>query len=117
MNRIGRNIIASIQIYTSTMNFIGEVEKVWVDVQCLKGFLDLRSGDSKYSSYDAKIEESTHLFICDYVPLEKGITSENSRMIIDGKVYDIMLIDNPMNLNQHYEIYLKFTGGQIDEQR
>ena len=112
MNRIGGNITASIQTFSSAVNFIGEAEKTWTDIQSLKGFLDLRSGDSKYSSYDAKIEESTHLFICDYVPLDERINAENSHMIIAGKDYDIMLIDNPMGLNQHYEIYLKFTGGQ-----
>ena len=112
---INGNIIASIQTFSSAMNFIGEAEKTWTDIQSLKGFLDLRSGDSKYSSYDAKIEESTHLFICDYVPLNENITAENSRMIIGGKVYDIILIDNPMGLNQHYEIYLKFTGGHQNE--
>ena len=112
MNRIGGNIIAEIQIFSSSINFMGEAEKSWTTVQNLKGFLDLRSGYSKYSVYDAKIEESTHRFICDYQPLEKVITAESSRMIIDGKIYDVMLIDNPMNLNQHYEVYLKFTGGQ-----
>ncbi len=112
MTKIGGNITASIQVFSSIKNFIGEAEKTWTDIQSLTGFLDLRSGDSKYSSYDAKIEESTHLFICDYVPLDNKITAENSRMIIEGKAYDIVLIDNPMNLNQHYEIYLKFTGGQ-----
>ena len=115
MNRIGGNITASIQTFSSAMNFIGEAEKTWTDIQNLKGFLDLRSGDSKYSSYDAKIEESTHLFICDYAPLDESINAENGRMIIDGKIYDIMLIDDPMNLHQHYEIYLKFTGGQQNE--
>ena len=115
MNRIGGNITASIQAFSSAMNFIGEAEKTWTDIQSIKGFLDLRSGDSKYSSYDAKIEESTHLFICDYVPLDESINAENSRMVINDKVYDILLIDNPMGLNQHYEIYLKFTGGQQNE--
>ena len=112
---INGNITASIQTFSSTVNFIGEAEKTWVDIQSLKGFLDLRSGDSKYSSFDAKIEESTHLFICDYVHLNENITAENSRMIINGKVYNIVLIDNPMGLNQHYEIYLKFTGGHQNE--
>ncbi len=112
MSNIGGNITAEIQVFSSMENEIGEFEKSWETVQTLIGFLDLRSGDSKYSTYDAKIEESTHLFICDYAILDESITAESSRMIIDGKVYDIVLIDNPMNLNHHYEIYLKFTGGQ-----
>ena len=40
------------------------------------------------------------------------ITSENARMVIDGMVYEILLIDNPMNMNEHLEIYLRFIGGQ-----
>ncbi len=109
---INGNKIAEIQIFSSIENEIGEFEKSWKTVQTLTGFLDLRSGDSKYSSFDAKIEESTHIFICDFVPLEFGVTAEKSRIKICGKIYDIILIDDPMNLNRHYEIYLKFTGGQ-----
>ncbi len=112
MSRIGGNITAEIQTFSSSTNFIGEAEKTWTGVQSLTGFLDLRSGDSKYSPYDAKIEESTHLFICDYVSLDDKITAENSRAVINSKVYDILLIDNPMGLCEQLEIYLKFTGGQ-----
>ncbi len=106
------NINAEIQIYKSEKNEIGELVKSWETVQTLKGFLDLRSGDSDYKSFDAKVEDSTHIFLCDYTPLVTGINAENSRMLIKGKTYDIMLIDNPMELDEHYEIYLKFTGNQ-----
>ena len=30
-------------------------------------------------------------------------------MIIDDKIYDILYIDNPMNLNEHLEIMLKYN--------
>lgn len=112
---IGGNLIAEIQMYKSEKNEIGEAVKFWKMVQTLKGFLDLRGGDSDYTSFDAKVEDSTHVFICDYTPLVSGITAENSRMLIKGKAYDIMLIDNPMELNRQYEIYLKFIGGQGNE--
>ncbi|MBQ7835175.1 MAG: head-tail adaptor protein [Ruminiclostridium sp.] len=106
------NINAEIQMYKSEKNEIGELVKTWETVQTVKGFLDLRSGDSDYRTFDAKIEDSTHIFLCDYIPLAEGVTAENSRMLIKGKTYDIMLIDNPMELCQHYEIYLKYIGGQ-----
>ena len=109
---IGGNITAIIQISTVSQNSIGEQVKSWTDKQSLKGWLDLQSGDSKYSSYNAKIQESTHIFISDYVPLADGISAENSRMIINGKRYDIMLIDDPMEMHKHLEFFLKFTGGQ-----
>jgi hypothetical protein len=48
------------------------------------------------------------------VILNPMVWTENSRMIIDGEAYDIMLIDNPMRLKDgsQWEIFLKYTGGQ-----
>ena len=135
---IGGNITATIQLLTaSAENEIGESIATWEDVVNLKGFLDLSNGDSKYSTYNAKMQESTHMFICDYANMvalgtnwewdemdflnsfintesEETIelVSENTRVLINGKTYDVMLIDDPMHLHQHLEIYLKFTGGQ-----
>ena len=109
---IGGNITAHIQLYTSQKNNLGEREKKWETIHSPKGFLDLSNGDSKYTSFNAKIQESTHIFICDYFIMDKRIKPEKSRLLIDGKVYDVMLIDDPMNLHQQYEIYLKFIGGQ-----
>ena len=47
-------------------------------------------------------------FICDYVEL--NFTSENTRVVINSVVYEIMLIDDPMELHEQLEIYLKYTG-------
>lgn len=136
---IGGNTLALFQVKDGgKKNAIGEREHNWVDVASSKGWLDLSGGDSKYTTYNAKIQESTHIFLCDYQTF-KGlsgewvwdtlnfisgeistltsdkkvdVTSENARMLIDGLIYQIMLIDDPMNLHQHLEIYLKFVGGQ-----
>lgn len=114
MKGIGGNIKAIIQTYTATKNEIGEPVKNWTDVQTIKGWLDLQTGDSKYTTFNAKIQESTHIFIADYVPLADSIQAENSRMVVNGKRYDILLIDNPMEMGSgsQLEFYLKFTGGQ-----
>ena len=114
MKGIGGNLKAIIQTYTSERNAIGETVKKWADKQTLTGWLDLANGSSNYTSYSAKVKESTDVFIGDYVPLLEGISEENSRMVINGKVYDIMLIDNPMGMGEgsQLEIYLKYTGGQ-----
>jgi len=114
MKGIGGNITAIIQVYTATKNEIGENVQTWADAQTIKGWLDLQAGDSKYTSFNAKMQESTHVFIADYVVLDSRITAENSRMVINGKRYDVLLIDNPMELGSgsQLEIYLKFTGGQ-----
>lgn len=109
---IGGNEQAEIQISTTTKNAIGEHVKAWETVQTMKGWLDQQGGDSKYSTYNTKVQESTHIFLADYVPLDKRIKAENSRAVIDGYVYDIMLIDDPMNRHRQLELYLKYTGGQ-----
>ena len=114
MKGIGGNIKATIQVYTSVKNDIGEHVKTWTDAQTIKGWLDLSSGEARFTTYHAKIQESTHVFISDYVSLDSRITAESSQMVINGKRYDILLIDNPMELGtgSQLEFYLKFTGGQ-----
>lgn len=112
MRGIGGNITADIQIRTTHRNEIGEQEVTWVSEDTLTGWLDLSGGDSKYTTYNAKVQESTHMFIADYKPLSERIKAENSRMVIDGRVYDIMVIDDPMGMHEQLEIYLKYTGGQ-----
>lgn len=119
---IGGNTQALLQVNgKGTKNGIGAYGYEWIDCTSLVGWLDLSTGDSKHTSFNAKIQESTHIFLCDYQPLsckveeqEKiiQITSDNARMVIDGLVYEILLIDNPMNMNEHLEIYLRFIGGQ-----
>ena len=114
MKGIGGNIKAIIQICTTTVNDIGEHVQTWADIQTVKGWLDLSSGEASYATHNAKIQESTHVFISDYVSLDSRITAETARMTINGKRYDILLIDNPMELGtgSQLEFYLKFTGGQ-----
>lgn len=108
---IGGNVVGQLQIKTTTKNEIGESISAWETRHNLTGFLDYSSGDSNYLNFSAKVQESTHVFVCDYVPLDADIKAENSRMMVNGKVYDVLLIDNPMELNYQFEIYLKFTGG------
>jgi len=113
MKGIGGNTKAIIQVSSITANAIGEQVKTWQDVQTLKGWLDLSNGEARYTSFSAKIQESTHVFIADYIPLDNRISAETARMMIDGKSYDITLIDNPMELKHgsQLEIFLKYTGG------
>lgn len=119
--KIGGNTNAIIQIATTTQNTIGEDVTTWVDaLPSFLGWLDLSTGDSPSINYNAKVQESTHIFVCDYFPLayqvegkqDEEITSENSRMMIGSKVYEVKIYDNPMNMNQQLEIYLKYVGGQ-----
>lgn len=110
---IGGNTTIQFQISTTKKNAIGEGVKSWETVQEIRGWLDLQSGDSGYQNFNAKIQESTHVFVSDYMTLDASIKAENSRVVDeDGLVYDVMLIDDPMKLHKQLEIYLKYTGGQ-----
>lgn len=105
---IGGNIEATLQQNSgSETNSIGERIQTWSDVCKLWGWLDLSSGDSKYR-YDAKLQESTHIFIMDYTTIDRK--ADNKRLMVNGVVYDVLLIDDPMELHQQLEIYLKFVG-------
>lgn len=111
MTKIGGNAIAELQIRTTVKNEIGERTSDWSTVQTLKGFLDYSSGEANRDSYNAKTVESTHIFICDYTQLIQGENAEKYRLKVNGCVYDVVYIDNPMNLNFQLEISLKYTGG------
>lgn len=113
MANIGGNITGIIQTKNSMMkNEIGEVINEWTDAVSQVGWLGLQSGDSQRSVYNAKIEESTHVFLCDYNTEIDALADEDTRMIIKGKMYDVTYIDNPDELNEQLEIFLKKVGGQ-----
>ena len=105
---IGGNTTATLQQKAgSTGNAIGEKIQVWADAAILTGWLDLMNGDSKYT-YNAKLQESTNIFICDYVPVDRKATDK--RLVVNGMVYDVLLIDDPMEMHQQLEIYLRYVG-------
>ena len=121
MGNIGGNKDAVIQVKRVVQDDIGARNTEYADaVKDIKGWLDLSDGDAKHISYNAKIQESTHIFMTDYRELkyqENGkpeirITPENSRMTVDGEIYEVMLYDDPMGMHEHLEIYLKYTGGR-----
>lgn len=103
------NIIGNLQIKTTAKNEIGESIENWVSKYSIKGFIDLMSGSSNYLNFNSKLQESTHVFICDYLDLS-SIKATDARMIVNSKIYDVLLIDDPMELHQHIEIYLKYIG-------
>ena len=111
MYGIGGNLIAEIQIGIPSTNAIGENINTWNTIQSVKGWLDYITGETNRTNYSAKIEESTHVFVADYVKLDSRIVAENVIMVINNKNYDVTLIDNPMELNAQLEIYLKYVGG------
>lgn len=121
---IGGNTLLRFERSTTEKNLIGEPVQTWSKVGELTGWLDLRSesGHLGYTTYNAPIAESTHIFLADYDAtiaaakcegcraVEVVITSEGDRY--DSDRYDVQLIDDPMRMHRQLEIYLKHTGGQ-----
>lgn len=105
---IGGNTKAFVQeIGRTFQNDLGERVPTWGTTLTLTGWLDLMSGEAKYT-YSTKLQESTHIFLCDYVEMDQHV--HNKRMLIGRDCYDILLIDDPMGMHQHLEIYLRYVG-------
>lgn len=107
---IGGNIRGTIQTCTTIKNEIGEAERAWENKFSTVGWLGLQSGDSKYTNFNAKLEESTHVFLCDFHPGIYALADQDTRMIFKGVIYDVLLIDNPDEMDEQLEIYLRKVG-------
>ena len=113
MARIGGNIFGMLQTKaTGEKNAIGEAENVWTDAFTLYGWLGLQSGENKRTSFNAKLEESSHVFLTDFRADVYALADSDTRMICKGNMYDVLLIDNPDEMNAQLEIYLRKVGGQ-----
>ena len=112
MSEIGGNQTAVLQVKDENgFDEIGNTVIDWKEVGSYKGWLDLASGNSPVQSYNAKISESSHYYITDYYQVLANQDPEVCRMLIDGKIYDVQWIDDPMGMHEHLEIYLKAVGG------
>lgn len=111
MGKIDGNITGIIRTKTTTgKNAIGESVQDWVNTFSPVGWLGLQSGENKRTNFNAKIEESTHVFLCDFDSEIYALASQDTRMIIKGFVYDVLLIDNPDEMDEQLEIYLRRVG-------
>lgn len=114
---IGGNTTLQLQTKSITKNEIGEQVEAWNTVQSIKGFLDMMSADSNSTAYNAKVVDATDVFIADYKPIDVSINPENpdnARAVVDGRIYDVRYIDDPMRLHQHLEVFLKYSGGVVN---
>jgi len=109
---IGGNTTAILQVQSENgVDEIGNPVISWEEVGSYPGWLDLVSGNSPVQNYNAKISESSHYYITDYYRVLANQDPEVCRMLIDGKIYDVQWIDDPMGMHEHLEIYLKAVGG------
>lgn len=105
---IGGNINLVLKQKSTTKNDIGENVLSWVDYKTIHGFLDFMSESTGRTNFNSKIVESTHVFICDYVEINKPLTE--LKAYCNNQEFDITYIDDPMNLHKHIEIFLKYVG-------
>ena len=112
MGNIGGNITGRVQVKTTAANAIGETVLEWADAYTVTGWLGLQSGDRKYTTYNAKLEESSHVFLCDYHSGLYALAAQDLRMVIKGFVYDVTFLDNPDEMDQQLEIYLRRVGAE-----
>lgn len=114
MNEINGNIDCVLKLENVTTSAIGEKVKGWVDLITLNGFLDLMNQGKDFATYNKAMEDSTHVFICDYVNIVKKdgkkAKATELKATIDGEDYDVTYIDDPMQLHKHLEIFLKKVG-------
>lgn len=110
MAYIGGNIKATIQTMTTTKNAIGEAVKTWTDAAVLSGWLGMQSGEKNRASFNAKVEQSSHVFVTEFDSSVYSLADCDTRMVCKGFVYDVTYIDNPDEMDKHLEIYLKRVG-------
>ncbi|HAT4156640.1 head-tail adaptor protein [Clostridium perfringens] len=87
----------------------GKVEKE-NEVFKIQGFLDLAQGfgaNGENSNLNSFLQESTHILITDY---REDISNKNWIIDSKGNRYNIVLVDDPLSIHHHLEIYLKFIG-------
>lgn len=110
MLKIKGNTYLQFKAITSSKSLYGEDVEEYSDYLApIKGFLDLSSGNSNYSTFNTKIQESTHVFLCDYVDVPAA--ANQLRCEVNGRQFDVLYIDNPQERNYHLEIYLKAVEG------
>lgn len=110
-NLIGGNtIIQLMKKVDNVLNDIGEDSGTFEEYLSFEGFLDYVSGEVGSANFNALINESTHIFVSDYIEIKEE--EEKLIAVINNKTYEIKYIDNPMGLNEQLEIYLKLIGGQ-----
>ena len=114
---------------TQVSDGAGGFADTWVAIMTSRGCLDLQAGSERVVGLKVATE-ATHIWICSpftvlidddtattyfgspFAPSPYGVAipaniTNKDRMVIDGKAYDIVYVDDPMGLGKHLEIYLK----------
>lgn len=101
-----------LKAFTQQADGQGGVTTEWADVDTVYGYLDLITGTNQNSAFlNAETEQSTHVLV---IPkYQDGITDKMRIADVKGRLYSVTYVDNPVGVNHHLEIYLKFEGDTI----
>lgn len=116
---VGGNKWATILVKRkNALDEMGFRTNTFEEVKRIRGFLDKRTTYDKHNVMDTEIEQGNHFFLCDYSQigeLYKEWDEYDCALAIDRKLYTVTHWDNVMELNEHFEIYLRKVGDQGDK--
>ena len=97
-----------VQSYTETEDGLGGWTETWTTDTTISGVLDLRRGDTTEVANKQTVN-STHILLTDIHAI-----NEKQRIVYDGKAYYVDYVDNPVNIDSHLEIYLRYEGDIVE---
>ncbi len=108
---VGGNAVAAVMRERKTKNakgvyVAGDPEHV-MDVT---GWLDYQAGQASHLAYQAKTEDTTHVFLCDYDDAFARLDLNGLYLEVEGRRYEVLYIDDPMGLHSHIEAHLRHVG-------
>lgn len=86
----------------------GGFEDTLTDSYVGKGWLDMLTGSNQNTVQHASIEQSTHVLMTDYFQGYHHKIHDDAIVIVGEKQFTVTYVDNPVEMNHHLEIYLKF---------
>lgn len=97
--------MVKVERVTTVSNGFGGYTESWAThIEDYPGIIDQLNGN-EFVKADKTFPGSTHILIGEIADI-----TENDRVIVGNKHYDIKNVDNPMNLDRHLEILLEYKG-------
>lgn len=111
MGGIGGNAAAQVVRSVKEKNAQGiPLEKDAAPIMEICGWLDYQDGKAAHQTYGAKLQDTTHVFLSDYDEAFAKLSTSNLLLLVGGKRYEVLLIDDPMGRHEHLESFLKHVG-------
>lgn len=111
MGGIGGNVTASVVRSKMAVNTQGAaLEGIAEPLMEIVGWLDYQGGQKGHTAYQAPLEDTTHLFLSDYDAAFASQKEDGLSLVVNGRRYEVLLIDDPMGLHEHLETFLRYVG-------